>query len=299
MDITFERSDYVTVHIGDCRQVLGQLTSGRYDTCITSPPYFNQRDYGIVGQLGLEASPQDYIDSLVAVFREVRRVLCDDGTLWLNIGDGYANRSYPELGIKPRDMFGLPWRLAFALQQDGWYLRQDIIWEKPDTMPEPVKSRCVKSHEYVFLLSKQPDYHFDAEAIREVGNSGRKGVTPQKNSKQTHGVQSGGNTGINAAKLKMLEEYEANGFVMRNKRSVWHVSVQQGSGDVRNQHYATFPPDLIRPMLEAGSREGGYVIDPFGGSGTVGIVARELGRHADLIELNPEYAALARKRACW
>lgn len=297
--IHWERQDYVKVHVGDCREVLGSLPSQHYDTCITSPPYFQQRDYGIAGQIGLEVSLTEYIHDLVAVFDGVRERLRDDGTLWLNLGDGYANEACPSLSIKPRDMFGLPWRVAFALQESGWYLRQDIVWEKPDTMPEPAKSRCVKSHEYVFLLSKTPHYYFDWEAIREVGNSGRKGVNPQKNSKLTHGAQSGGNTGINAAKVKMLEEYETHGYVMRNKRSVWHVSAQQGSSDVRNEHYATYPPDLIRPMIQAGSRYDGYVLDPFGGTGTTGLVARELGRHCDLIEINPTYAAIAERRACW
>lgn len=290
----FERSDDVEIFQGDCRTILPTLEANAYHSCITSPPYFNQRDYRIDGQFGLEDTPQAYIDGLVAIFREVRRVLRNDGTLWLNLGDGYANQSYADNGIKARDLIGMPWRIAFALQADGWYLRQDIIWQKPDTMPEPAKNRCVKAHEYIFLFAKQADYYFDFEAIRERGVSGRKGVNPQRNTKETHGIQSGGNTGINAAKVKMLEEYERNGFVMRNKRSVWTVSVQQGG--VRNLHFATFPPPLIEPCILAGAPPGGLVLDPFGGSGTTGLTARKLGRRAHLIELNPTYAALAEQR---
>lgn len=293
---SFIPSGYINVHVGDCRQVLPTFPDRKYDSCITSPPYFNQRDYGVDGQLGLEETPEQYIDNLVAVFSEVWRVLKDDGTFWLNIGDGYANEAYPGLSIKPRDLMAIPWRVALRLQQEGWYLRQDIIFEKLDPMPEPARNRCAKSHEYLFLLTKQPDYYFDSEAIRERGVSGRKGVSPQKDTRTTHGAQSGGNGGINQAKINMLKEFEANGFVTRNKRSVWTMSVQQDG--VRNLHFATFPPDLVRPCILAGSREDGWVLDPFGGSGTVGMVAREVGRRADLIELNPEYAKLANER-CW
>ena len=293
--IQFERADYVKIYVGDCREILKDFAAKKYDTCVTSPPYFNQRDYDVDGQLGLETSPADYIDALAAVFAEVYRVLRDDGTCWLNIGDSYAYAAYPPMGIKPRDLLGIPWRLAFRLQQAGWYLRQDIIWDKPDTMPEPVKNRCVRAHEYLFLLAKQPNYYFDWEAIREVGQSGRKSPAPQRNTIETHGKlpQSNGNKGINAAKLKMLREFEATGQVTRNRRSVWRVSVQGGG---RHQHFATFPPALIEPCIQAGSRYGSDVLDPFCGSGTTGVVAKELGRRADLIELNPEYAQLAADR---
>jgi DNA modification methylase len=615
--ITFVPDGYINVHVGDCRAVLKSLPDQKYDMCITSPPYFNQRDYGVDGQLGLENTPEQYLTELVEVFMQVHRVLKDDGTLWLNMGDGYANRAYPEMTIKPRDMFGLPWRLALRLQQEGWYLRQDIIWclsggtrvyartqkgdmpmtikdmvrlnpatvqlwngnkwtqvlgwgetprpertyeielrsgqrigctgahlwptqrgnvradeliigdiiassilpeptnvktplalgdeqigwfvgmyiaegckrdgciriaahikevgrleklqslaaayhggcrqyvdsdngctinltgsilgavldtyvsgefaagkhlssrcwersniflralllgylegdgsyelrndrwrlgfcandqlasdlrtlaarlgislrlrrtshklngkeflgyrgalrftpsthhnakpdfgiiairgsnarkfwdisvedephlfalasgvlthnSKPDTMPEPVKTRCVRSHEYLFLLAKQPHYHFDFEAIRERGVTGSTTGSPQRDTRLTHGKQSGGNGGINAAKVRMAEEFQLNGFVMRNKRSVWRISAQQPG--VRETHFATFPPDLVRPCMLAGSRVDGWVLDPFGGSGTTGMVARELGRRADLIELNPDYAKLATDR---
>lgn len=294
--ITFERADFVKVHIGDSRQVLQEFPDGKYDMCITSPPYFNQRNYGVDGQLGLELCPEDYIDNLMLVFREVHRVLRDDGTLWLNLGDSYSNASYGDMHIKPRDLMGLPWRIAFRLQQAGWYLRQDIIWDKPDTMPEPVKNRCVRAHEYLFLLSKRPDYYFDWQAFREVGVSGRKSPAPQRNTLETHGAVPGanGNKGINAAKQKMLEEFEAHGYVMRNRRSVWRVSVQ--GGGVRHDHFAPFPPLLVQPCIEAGSRYGGHVLDVFAGSGTTGVVCRELGRRCDLIELNPEYARFAQAR---
>jgi DNA modification methylase len=293
--VQFERADFVTVHVGDCLDILKDFPDQKYDTCVTSPPYFNQRDYGIDGQIGLEKSPADYLDRLTAVFSEVYRVLRNDGTCWLNIGDSYAYAAYPPMGIKARDLLGIPWRLAFRLQQAGWYLRQDIIWDKPDTMPEPAKNRCVRSHEYLFLLSKQPRYYFDWQAIREIGVSGRKSTAPQRDTIETHGKlpQSNGNKGINAAKIKMLREFEEKGYVTRNRRSVWHVSVQS---TMRNKHFATFPPALIQPCIMAGSRYGGEVLDPFCGSGTTGVVAKSLGRRADLIELNPEYAQLAADR---
>jgi len=294
--IAFPRAADINVFEGDALTVLRTFPDKKYSTCVTSPPYFNQRDYNVEGQIGLEISPRDYIKKLVAIFHEVKRVLRDDGTLWLNIGDTYANQNYYDCNVKPRDLLGIPWRIAFALQEDGWYLRQDIIWDKPDTIPEPVKTRCVKSHEYLFLLSKKPSYYFDYESIREIGVSGKKGVSPQQNSKLTHGEQSGGNTGINAAKVKMLEEFLLNGVVTRNRRSVWTVSTQSGE---RNEHYAQFPPKLIEPCIIAGSPYHGWILDPFAGSGTTGMVARDLGRCADLIELNADYAALARRRACW
>jgi site-specific DNA-methyltransferase (adenine-specific) len=270
---------------------------------VTSPPYFGLRDYGVEGQLGLEATPDEFCAALVEVFREVRRVLKDDGTTWLNLGDSYArptakggsgpsgkNRAYygdnygdaggagVPAGLKDKDLIGIPWRVAFALQADGWYLRQDIIWHKPNPMPESVRDRCTKAHEYIFLLTKSPKYFFDSEAMREPEVCGRKRGPAEHPDK----ASTNGNAG--------LARRESDGF--RNKRSVWTVSTKPYKG----AHFATFPPDLIRPCIQAGSRPGDTVLDPFGGSGTTGQVALEEGRRAVLTELNPTYADLARER---
>jgi len=282
---------------GDCRETLKTLPDASVNCCVTSPPYFGLRDYGHDGQIGLEQSPDAFVQQMVAVFREVRRVLCDDGTLWLNLGDSYAqneirnrniNTSRSELhetgrkqkhGLKPKDLIGIPWRVAFALQADGWYLRQDIIWHKPNPMPESVTDRCTKAHEYIFLLSKSARYFYDAEAVQEESS----GLT-------------GGRFGTGGKEVGRLrqdagrERPEDDG--VRNKRSVWTVPTRS----YRAAHFATFPPDLIRPCILAGCPTGGTVLDPFGGSGTTGQVAMEEGRNAILCELNEDYVGLIRKR---
>jgi DNA modification methylase len=253
---------------GDCRDVLKTLPYESAHCVVTSPPYFGLRDYGMSGQIGLEGSPARYIEALVSVFMEIGRVLRDDGTLWLNLGDSYADKA----------LLGIPWRVAFALQAAGWNLRQDIIWHKPNPMPESVKDRCTKAHEYIFLFSKRDRYYFDSEAIAESaqfpGSAGSiydRGIPGQIAHK-----------GLNRAEP----------YTERNKRSVWTVPPLK----FRDAHFATFPPDLIEPCILAGCPEGGTVLDPFGGAGTTGLVADRHGRDAILIELNPEYAEMARKR---
>jgi DNA modification methylase len=272
----------------------------------------------IDSQLGLEHSPEEYVAKMVEVFREVRRVLRDDGTLWLNLGDSYnayngnagpssgfsagsaADTQRPHLqsghglrtsGLKPKDIVGIPWRVAFALQADGWWLRQDIIWHKPNPMPESVTDRCTKAHEYIFLLAKSERYYYDGEAVKEMfadarmGNPGGGGQyareCPYPN---THDGQQSG-----LAKGKWNENGEHSG---RNRRSVWTVATQPFPG----AHFAVFPEKLITPCILAGCPKGGTVLDPFGGSGTTGVVAAKHGRKSILIDLNPEYCDMARKR---
>jgi len=256
---------------GDALQVLRLLPAESVQCVVTSPPYWGLRDYGIEGQIGLEESLPQFINRLVAVFAEVRRVLRDDGVLWLNIGDGYTsgNRGYrapdkknparamsirpdtPE-GLKPKDLMGIPWRLAFALQDDGWYLRTDIVWDKPNAMPESVKDRPSRSHEFLFMLTKSERYFYDYEAAKE----------PAANGSQ------------------------------RNRRTVWKVHTQA----TEHTHYAVFPPALIEPCILGTSRASDFVLDPFFGSGTVGLVCQKLGRRFVGIELNPDYADLAVER---
>jgi len=266
---------------GNCLEVLKDLPDQSVNTCITSPPYWGLRNYQEEEQLGLEDTPEEYVENLVKVFREVKRVLRDDGTVWLNLGDSFS---------KEKQLQGTPWRVAFALQSDGWYLRQDIIWHKPNPMPESVRDRCTKAHEYIFLLGKNAKYYFDNEAIKEKGvmtSSGSK----QRDTRETHGI-GGGNAGLNLAKQRMKKELIEKGFVKRNKRSVWTVTTKPFKG----AHFATFPPDLIKPCVLAGCPEGGTVLDPFGGAGTTGLVAQQHNRNCILIELNPEYAQIARDR---
>lgn len=274
-------------------------------TCVTSPPYFGLRDYGVAGQIGLEQTPAEYVAQLVTVFREVWRVLRDDGTVWLNLGDSYAGggrggnpddspfrkqatnlgslvaaSAVPD-GLKAKDLIGIPWRVAFALQAEGWYLRSDIIWHKTNPMPESVTDRPTKAHEYIFLLSKSARYYYDAAAVKETvseatladgrterGKRGKKGVY----------AAISGNCGFNPSG--------------RNKRSVWTVATKPYSG----AHFATFPPELITPCILAGAPEGGIVLDPFSGSGTTVATARQLGRVGIGIELNTEYIGLAQER---
>ncbi len=317
---------------GSCLETLSSLEEKSVNTCVTSPPYWGLRDYGtgewvggdpdcphmrttkispdtktnhrqmydhghVVGdaiyksecpkcgavrkddQLGLEETPEKFVENLVNVFREVRRVLRDDGTVWLNLGDSYCGTGHKGdtkdmlisggkarngqsfalnnkvEGLKSKDLIGIPWRVAFALQADGWYLRQDIIWHKPNPMPEPVKDRCTKSHEYIFLLSKSPKYYYDYEAVK--------------------------------VKASDAADYDTS-----NKRSVWSIPVASYS----EAHFATYPPELIKPCILAGCPEGGTVLDPFGGSGTTAQVANNLNRNAILCELNPEYVEIAKGR---
>lgn len=258
--------------IGDSRKVLASLPEGAFQTCITSPPYWGLRDYGIHGQIGAESTIDAYLADLVAIFREVRRTLREDGTLWLNIGDSFTSggRTWrapdkknkgrameyrpptPE-GLKPKDLIGIPWRLALALQQDGWYLRSDIIWHKPNCQPESVRDRPTRSHEYVFLFSKSERYFYNTEAIREPSADKR---------------------------------------TLKNRRSVWAINTEGYAGN----HFAVFPPELVRLCMLAGSPSNSMVLDPFFGSGTVGEVAIQLGRQFTGIELSEEYAQLARER---
>jgi len=376
----------VKVITGDCRDVLASMPAESVHCCVTSPPYWGLRDYGVSGQIGLESTYQEFVDRMVAVFREVRRVLRADGTLWLNLGDSYANdgkwggstsgtalhgnsgigRERRATGLKPKDLCGIPWRVAFALQDDGWWLRQDIIWSKPNPMPESVTDRCTKAHEYVFLLTKGPRYYFDAEAIREPVAPGTAERYEYDFKDRYQQAASGGYFGG-----KDGHKLNPSG---RNKRSVWEVATAPFS----EAHFATFPPALIEPCIKAGTSEKGCcakcgapwvrmqerigadgrkvtlaasdrharhadgsalmgdnmmeygmrgsfnvgdkgtakridagwspscacnaavipctVLDPFGGAGTTGLVADRLQRDAILIELNPDYAEMARKR---
>ena len=291
---------------GDCIDVLKGLPDAIVNTCITSPPYFGLRDYGVDGQIGLEETPDSYVQKLVEVFREVRRVLRDDGTLWLNLGDSYFNtqnsnrngldgslggnvrgggeyktqkRSSGHLPLKPKDLIGIPWRVAFALQADGWYLRQDIIWHKPNPMPESVTDRCTKSHEYIFLLSKSARYYYDYEAVKE--ETGREGGKPR-----VFGAKEQEGTMRNDVGMRFVDDGT------RNKRSVWTVATKPFS----EAHFATFPEELISPCVLAGSPEGGLVYDPFMGAGTTAYVSKKLGRHFLGSELNPQYIEIANRR---
>lgn len=256
-----------TIFQGDAEELLRRLPSSFFRCCVTSPPYWGLRDYGAQGQIGAEDDPDEYVERLVAVFEQVRRVLKEDGTFWLNVGDSYTsgNRGYrapdkkhpiramsyrartPD-GLKPKDLVGIPWRLAFALQKAGWYLRSDIIWEKPNCMPESVKDRPTRCHEYIFLLSKSPHYYYDYESIKEA-----KG---------------------------------------RNRRTIWSIPTEPFPG----AHFATFPPSLIEPCIIAGSEPGDWVLDPFFGAGTVGVVCEQQRRNYVGIELNPDYVRMAVER---
>jgi len=314
--------------IGDCLEVLRGLPRGMAQTCVTSPPYYGLRDYGCAGQIGLEAKPDAYVARLVDVFREVRRVLRDDGTLWLNLGDSYASggrksrdpgqskihpafdgdefadglRPVDPPGIKPKDLLGIPWMVAFALRADGWWLRQDIIWHKPNPMPESVTDRCTKAHEYVFMLTKSARYFYDAAAISEpmiyagvtgMDASGYKdaeafaGKHAKADKQRGHSRR---HAGFNDRWDAMTKARQCS--AMRNARSVWPIATRPYSG----AHFATMPPDLAERCIKAGSKPGDMVLDPFGGAGTTGLVADRLGRSATLIELNPEYARFARER---
>lgn len=307
---------------GDALEVLKTLEDESVQTCVTSPPYFGLRDYGVKGQMGLEETPEAYVQGMVELFREVRRVLRDDGTLWLNLGDSYnsAGRGFEPntlhknrnnfinhkakdrsvkrwgggqnkvQGLKPKDLIGIPWRVAFALQADGWYLRQDIIWAKPNPMPESVTDRCTKAHEYIFLLSKSSKYYFDHEEIKEPA-SNTSGFAKQR----AKGVNTWdyGRDGYNKTRIGGMsgkETFENN--EKRNRRSVWTVTTKPYKG----AHFATFPPDLIEPCILAGAPQDGVVLDPFMGSGTTAAVAKKHNRQYLGIELNPTYIELAQQR---
>jgi DNA modification methylase len=293
------------IEFGDCREIMRKWASQgvKAQTCITSPPYYGLRDYGHEGQIGLEETPEQYISAMVEVFRCVWDVLEDDGTLWLNIGDSYAGNNSRASnngragfgnarekvvnrtgeGLKTKDLIGIPWMLAFALRADGWYLRQDIIWHKPNPIPESVQDRCTKSHEYIFLLSKSQKYHFDHIAIKEP----LKGE-PESRDKNAEGYQADYAKGDRFSQGERV--FGADG--MANKRSVWSVPVKPYSG----AHFAVFPSELIEPCILAGAPVGGIVLDPFMGSGTTAQVAQDLGRQYIGCELNPEYGKLQKKR---
>lgn len=299
----------ITILQGDCLDTLKQIDAASVQTCVTSPPYYGLRDYGVDGQIGLEDTPEMYVAKLVDVFREVRRVLKDDGTLWLNLGDSYAGggnyrgvhseetlsdkqrsnggaRGVSQLlgakntpGCKPKDLIGIPWMVAFALRADGWYLRSDIIWHKPNPMPESVTDRPTKSHEYIFLLSKSAQYYYDAEAVAEHGT----------------GRERFGNYGNKVGENADRNDGERKDFTpatTRNRRDVWTVTPQP----YKEAHFATFPPALIEPCILAGSRVGDTVLDPFNGSGTTGAVSIKHHRSYIGCELNPDYIRLTNKR---
>lgn len=275
------------LRLGDCIDVLKTLPANHVQTCITSPPYWGLRDYGVDGQIGLEISSEVYVAKMVAVFREVRRVLKDDGTLWINLGDCYSTGSGGH-NAKPKDLIGIPWLVAFALRDDGWYLRQDIIWHKPNAMPESIKDRCSKSHEYIFMFSKSPKYYYDNDAIREPYS--KKSLSRYETPMANIGLQFGGRKPGRqwVAKNEKITPNPKG----RNKRSVWTVTVKA----FKDAHFATYPPDLIEPCVLAGSPKGGVVLDPFAGAGTTGLVALKHGRGFIGCELNPDYLDIARKR---
>ena len=343
------------VLIGDCIESMRTLPDKSVQMCVTSPPYYGLRDYGVDGQIGLEETPAEFIARLVDVFREVRRVLRDDGTAWVNMGDSYAGswgaHGRDDMGVgvstlsqrqvmasqrkakatthaeyKPKDLMGMPWRLAFALQDDGWYLRQDIIWHKPNPMPESTRDRCTKAHEYIFLLSKSRRYHCDMSSIREPAaeaslNRWAQDIENQAGSDRVPGKSNGPMKAVGGDRSRrdsFQREDSKRGQVIpgqskgthrpdraesewdigtRNKRSVWTVATQ----GFKEAHFATFPPDLIRPCILAGAPLGAVVLDPFGGAGTTAVVSMQEGRKSILCELNPEYAAMAERRiaAAW
>ena len=283
----------------------------KVQTCVTSPPYFGLRDYGHPGQIGLEQTPEEYIAATVEVFRCVRDVLADDGTLWLNIGDSYVNdgkwggsggkhvkalhgntgigRTKVTTNLKPKDLIGIPWTLAFALRADGWYLRQDIIWHKPNPMPESVRDRCTKAHEYIFLLSKSERYYFDSEAMKDPATGNTSGAAASFKRKGSKREQAIPNQSVGTHR-EDREDVAYN--ETRNRRSVWTVATRPYKG----AHFATFPPALIEPCILAGSRTGDIVLDPFMGSGTTAAVALQHGRQYLGCELNPEYGPLQQER---
>lgn len=309
------------IYQGDSIESIKQLPDESVDCVVTSPPYYGLRDYGVDGQIGLEETPELYIQRLVELFREIRRVLKKDGTIWVNIGDSYwgggwrnaefnensgeiqkgskgtyCGKSMPNLkgyvnGYKPKDLIGIPWMLAFALRADGWYLRQDIIWHKPNPMPESVTDRCTKSHEYIFLLSKSEKYYFDNDAIQEdcvdANYQNKEGKSKERTQKQGYSI-----AGSHRDNSGGLTKASGGDYTKRNKRDVWSVNVKPN----KEAHFATYPEELIAPCILAGCREKGIVLDPFMGSGTTGIVARKLNRNYIGCELNPDYVEMAERR---
>ncbi len=325
----------IDLRCGDALEVLRTLPAGRVRCCVTSPPYWGLRDYGVAGQLGLERTPDEYVARLVEVFREVRRVLADDGTLWLNLGDCYASspcgnpddartsgltspgrgkdaisragkRNTIVAGLKPKDLVGIPWRVAFALQADGWWLRSDIIWAKLNPMPESVSDRPTKSHEYLFLLSKSASYYYDAAAIAEPSITtdprrpyGSEGAWQMdgRPDVQKHGGKP--RKGVVGPRQDDNLWNSANGcgfpssdFSVRNRRTVWSIATEPFPG----AHFAVMPTALVEPCILAGSAPGDLVLDPFAGSGTVGVVALRHGRRFIGIDLSPAYVEMARRR---
>lgn len=303
---------------GDVRQKLKELPDTSVNCCVTSPPYWGLRDYGMDGQLGLEKTPEQYVQNMVEVFREVKRVLRDDGTLWLNLGDSYMGASsehkdggsfgensviakktqsgipnggrkerhnaLKEMGLKQKDLVGIPWMVAFALRADGWYLRSDIIWHKPNPMPESVTDRPTKAHEYIFLLSKSERYYYDIDAIREPHTS--LDDLQRRKTLDNKGDYGGVRPDLGRSRDEFFHEKG------RNKRTVWTVTTKPFA----DAHFATYPPELIEPCIIAGCPEGGTVLDPFNGAGTTGLVALQNNRQYIGIELNPEYVKIAEKR---
>jgi DNA modification methylase len=345
------------IYQGDALEVLRTFPDEFVNCCVTSPPYYGLRDYGINGQIGLEETPEQYVQKLVDIFREVKRILKNDGILWLNLGDTYYNfKGYNDYStkqtianheghkmnnpcgkrnsilpnLKGKDLIGIPWMVAFALRTDGWYLRQDIIWSKPNPMPESVKDRCTKSHEYIFLLSKSQKYYYNQEEIMEVatGFDGRKDTMMKGSTKYKNSTQTFAKRGHERWKYKNLQDKgqsthtmhenramggEGNGFVghsgnfdlngnplyhlkdgvpVRNKRSVWEINTQP----FKEAHFAVFPEELIEPCIKAGCPETGIVLDPFIGSGTTGLVAKKQNKNFIGIELNPKYIKIANNR---
>lgn len=293
--------DLNKIYCENCLETMARMPDGFVDCCITSPPYYGLRDYGHTEQIGLEETPEDYVAKLVSVFREVRRVLKDDGTLWLNLGDSYngsggAGGDYNVGGLKegqpkykgrnintlkPKDLIGIPWMVAFALRADGWYLRQDIIWNKPNPMPESVTDRCTKAHEYIFLLTKSARYYYDAEAIKEKMICGAHDKRARQGRKRFPTETVNGIRGNTPDKI----------YEFANKRSVWTVTTKPFS----EAHFATFPEKLIEPCILT-TRPDAVIYDPFGGAGTTGLVALRADRSFIMSELNPEYVKIAEKR---
>lgn len=316
-------SEHSRIMIGDALDVLRKLPDCCIDCCVTSPPYYGLRDYGVDGQIGLEQTPDEYIDRLVDVFKEVRRALKPDGTLWIVIADSYAGsgkgrnktgeykretahiqspgqingklKKTPTTGdIKPKDLIGIPWMLAFALRADGWYLRSDIIWHKPNVMPESVKDRPTKCYEHIFMLAKSRRYYYDSDAVLVPAHyDGRKETLNKGSSKYAETVVPGNNPQSQHVAGKLHERWRfKDGKPVKNRRDVWKISTRPFKG----AHFATFPPELIEPCILAGCRPGGTVLDPFLGSGTTAVVAEKNDRNCIGIELNPEYVALAKER---
>ncbi len=295
------------IHQGDCIDEMDWIPNRSVQCCVTSPPYFGLRDYGHDGQIGLEDSPDAYVKKMVDVFREVHRVLRDDGVLWLNLGDSYSSNGttrWPNSndgygngygkagawkggehirpkggGLAPKQLIGIPWRVAFALQADGWYLRQDIIWHKPNPMPESVTDRCTKAHEYLFMLTKSARYYFNHEAIKENSVKGHAGSSFNKGKTADH-------------QLGRSSDADRVDDGKRNRRSVWTVATRPYKG----AHFATYPTALIEPCILSGSRPGDLVLDPFGGSGTTAEVALKNSRRAVLCELNADYVSMIKRR---